>query len=157
MANKALLTVRTEKRQGEEHDHMTTLNERPPALKLPPDLSPELWAAHGPLIQALATRLGLTELHHIGLVVEQKHPHAEFVPSTSCWVGPVERGVETLHFESEEQRRTYSRPHFCFAVGKIEPYLQQGYPLVGRVCGPLGPAAFITVNGETVELLEPVG
>lgn len=125
-------------------------------IKLPANLPEDVWATYGSTIQQLAAKLGVNQLHHIGLLVDKPHPKATFVPSTSCWVGPVDDGLETLYFDSEEKSRPYRKPHYCFAVKDAEPILRQGYQVNSQVNGPLGPATFISVDGETVELLVPI-
>lgn len=125
-------------------------------IKLPENLPSGIWDTYGATIQRLADKLGVTQLHHIGLLANKPHPQATFVPSTCCWVGPVDDGLETLYFDSEEKSRPYSKPHYCFAVKETESILKQGYQVDSQVNGPLGPATFITVDGETVELLIPI-
>jgi len=125
-------------------------------IEYPIGISPDLVAKYRPVVERLAGILGVNKLHHFGITVDEKHKKATFVESSGCWVSPVEQGLETLFFEREENRRLYSRPHFCFAVQEVAPFLSRGYKVDSQVNGPLGPATFITVDGESVELLVPL-
>jgi len=125
-------------------------------VQYPEGMSQQIIEKYGPEIARLAAEIGVYKFHHIGLEVDEKHPQATYVPSTKCWVSPVENGVETLCFEQNKHNNDWSRPHFCFAIDAIEPFIQRGYPVTSQVNGPLGPATFTKVAGETVELLIPI-
>ncbi len=125
-------------------------------MKLPEGFAHEHWEKYGSTILKLAERVSLNELHHLGFWVDRPHPKAIQIPETGVRVSPVVNGIEELNHPDDTPKTLKQKSmHFCFAVREIWPHLKGRHVTKAPFIGPLGPAAFVQIDGHSVEFLIP--
>lgn len=124
-------------------------------LRYVTDFSQENRERYEKVLALLAREVGLYEVHHVGIWAGEPYPGSVKMPS-GIWVGPVVDGIETLCDPKDTPALLAQRePHFCFAVERIEPHLEGRRVTTSPFVGPLGWAAFVDIDGKSVEFLIP--